>query len=102
GKHEGNTHLGTHASGVPLRLNSTPEACVPHQRITTLPQVKPPPNDAIKTMSSFLMRPASTHSSRPIGIEAEDVLPCFAMLENTFDCSTFNVFDTASVILWFA
>src|SRR3982074_2419694 len=52
-----------------------------HQRIKTAPHVTPPPNEAIRTMSSFLMRPASTHSSKPIGIDADDVLPCMAMLE---------------------
>src|SRR5207253_5433759 len=45
-----------------------------HHRITTPPQVDPPPKVAIKTMSSFLTRPVSTHSSRQIGIDADDVL----------------------------
>ena len=53
----------------------------PYQRIKTPPQVTPPPNEANKTRSPVLMRPASTHSSNPIGIEADEVLPCIAMLE---------------------
>src|SRR5207302_11179672 len=73
-----------------------------HQSITTLHHVKPPPNDAIKTMSSFFTRPLSTHSSNPIGIDADEVFPCCAMFEKTFDSSTFSAFATASVILWLA
>src|SRR6185312_10148052 len=69
-----------------------------YQRIKTPPQVTPPPNDANKTMSPVLMRPASTHSSNPIGIEADDVLPCSAMLEYTRSLSTLSLFATASVI----
>src|SRR3989442_8482126 len=54
--------------------------CV-HQRISTAPQVTPPPNEAINTRSPSLIRPSSTHSSSPIGIEADEVLPCCAIPE---------------------
>src|SRR2546425_12484337 len=70
-----------------------------YQRITTLPQVKPPPNEAIRTMSSFFTRPLSTHSSNPIGMDADEVFPCCAMFENTFASSTLRALATESVIL---
>src|SRR5215813_10940530 len=52
-----------------------------YQRSTALPHVKPPPNDDIRMTSPSLTRPVSTHSSRPIGIDADEVFPCMAMFE---------------------
>jgi hypothetical protein len=52
-----------------------------YHRIKTPPQVAPPPNEAIRTMSPSFTLPASTHSSSAIGIEAEDVLPWTAIFE---------------------
>src|SRR5688572_12939788 len=54
---------------------------VNYQRIKTPPHVTPPPNEANSTKSPVLIFPASTHSSSPIGIDADDVLPCMAMFE---------------------
>jgi hypothetical protein len=54
---------------------------VAHHRINTAPHVTPPPNEAINTKSPSFIRPASTHSSSAIGIEAEEVFPCTAMFE---------------------
>jgi hypothetical protein len=48
---------------------------VAYHCINTAPQVTPPPNDAISTRSPSLIRPASTHSSSAIGIDAEEVFP---------------------------
>src|SRR5436190_155921 len=98
GKYESNHIASARRWRAANSIKSTPEARAPYQRNTTLPQVKPPPNDDINTMSSFLTRPEATHSSKPIGIEADEVLPCCAMLENTFDASTFSELATESVI----
>src|SRR5437870_2232994 len=52
-----------------------------YHRISTPPQVTPPPNEASSTRSPSRIRAASTHSSSAIGIEADEVLPCIAIFE---------------------
>jgi hypothetical protein len=49
--------------------------------MATAPHVKPPPKDAISTLSPGLIRSVSTHSSKQIGIDADDVFPVRAMFE---------------------
>src|SRR5262249_21397577 len=43
--------------------------------LAVAPHVAPPPNAAIASLSPGLSRPARTHSSSPIGMLADDVLP---------------------------
>jgi len=51
-----------------------------HHRISTAPQVTPAPKAAIRIMLPRFRRPARAHSSRQIGMEAEEVLPMRSML----------------------
>ena len=71
------------------------DACVPRLRFAIAQDSQPShlpayqdsaprdraPKDASNTRSPSRTRPASTHSSSAMGIEAEDVLPCMEMLE---------------------
>jgi hypothetical protein len=52
-----------------------------HHRIRTAPQVTPAPKADIRIKSPFLMRPLRTHSSRQMGMEADDVFPMRLMFE---------------------
>src|ERR1043165_4288788 len=69
-----------------------------HHLTNTPPHVTPPPKEVIITRSPSLSFPDSTHSSRAMGIEADDVFPWTAMFEYTFEVSTFKRSATASVI----
>src|SRR5436190_2829591 len=52
-----------------------------YQRISMAPQVTPAPKAAIKIKSPRWMRPERAHSSRQMGMEAEEVFPTRLMLE---------------------
>jgi hypothetical protein len=52
-----------------------------HHLIKTAPHVTPAPNADISTKSPFFKRPLCAHSSKQMGIEAEEVFPMRAMLE---------------------
>ena len=61
-----------------------------YHRISTAPQVTPAPKADIRIKSPFLMRPLRTHSSRQMGMEAEEVLPTRLMLEYTLPAIHFQ------------
>jgi hypothetical protein len=52
-----------------------------HHRIKTAPHVTPAPNADISTKSPFFNRPLRTHSSKQMGMEAEEVFPMRQILE---------------------
>ena len=50
-----------------------------YQRISTAPQVKPPPIASSITKSPLRMRPSFTATSSASGTDAAEVLPVYAM-----------------------
>src|SRR3989339_210641 len=70
--------------------------------ITAAPMVKPAPNAVMTRISPFFNLPAAYASVIAIGIEADEVLPYFSRLINTFSGGSFILFAMDSIILIFA